>query len=90
MVYNRRKGSPLFFIREAAVPMVFIREADLPMSIRGFIMPDADGNYNIYINNKLSDERRKLTIEHELKHLSRGDCYSELPVQVIESTLITA
>lgn len=89
MIY-RRKGVPLFLMKEAAVPMVFIREVELPMSIRGFIMPDADGNYNIYINDKLSEERRKLTIEHELKHLTCGDCYCELPVQVIESKVITA
>jgi Zn-dependent peptidase ImmA (M78 family) len=68
--------------------MVFIREASLPMCIRGFIMPDMDGNYNIYINDKLSEERRQITIEHELQHLKCDDCYCDLPVKVIESKII--
>ncbi|MBN7773459.1 ImmA/IrrE family metallo-endopeptidase [Clostridium aminobutyricum] len=88
MIYMRKAALPIFFIREAAVPMIFIREVALPMSIRGFIMPDVDGNYNIYINDKLSEERRQITIEHELQHLKNRDCYCDLPVKVIESNIM--
>lgn len=55
--------------------MIFIRYAELHMSIRGFVMPDSDGNYNIYINDKLSEECKAKTIKHELEHIKNNDCY---------------
>ncbi len=68
--------------------MVFIRSANLPMEIRGFVMPDNEGNYNIYINDKLSEERKEKTIEHELQHIKNQDCYSNEQVSILEKRII--
>ena len=37
---------------------LFIREAKMPLTIRAFTVPDENGDYNIYINNNLSDEAK--------------------------------
>ena len=51
----------------------YIRIIDLPSTVHGVTVRDEDGNYNIYINSSLSADARKRAIEHELKHISRGD-----------------
>ena len=68
--------------------MIFIREATLPIAIRGFVMPDSDGNYNIYINRDLSEERKLETVEHEKRHIANCDCYSPELVKVIEDRMV--
>lgn len=49
----------------------------MPLSIRGFVKEDVDGNYVIFINDNLSDERKRKTLEHELKHIYGEDLISE-------------
>lgn len=51
----------------------FIRILDLPSTIRGVTVRDSDGNYNIYINSSLAEDVRKKAIDHELRHIERGD-----------------
>ncbi|MBE6891826.1 MAG: ImmA/IrrE family metallo-endopeptidase [Ruminococcaceae bacterium] len=51
----------------------YIRIIDLPSTVHGVTVRDEDGNYNIYINSSLSADARKRAIEHELKHINRGD-----------------
>ena len=51
----------------------YIRIIDLPSTVHGVTVRDDDGNYNIYINSSLSADARKRAIEHELKHINRGD-----------------
>lgn len=51
----------------------YIRIIDLPSTVHGVTVRDEDGNYNIYINSSLSADARKRAIEHELKHVERGD-----------------
>ena len=46
---------------------------DLPTSIRGYTVRDRDGNYNICINARMSQENRIKAYKHELKHIKLGD-----------------
>lgn len=57
--------------------MIFLREWKMPMTIKAFVLPDADGNYNIYVNQDLSDEAKDEAIEHEMFHIRNGDCYRQ-------------
>lgn len=52
---------------------IFYRLVDLPTSVRGFTIPDENGDYNIYINSNLSDELLDKTVKHELEHIQSGD-----------------
>ena len=49
---------------------VFVRTIPLPSKVRGFTSLDADGDYNIYINESLSPEAKERTLMHEISHIS--------------------
>lgn len=51
---------------------VFLRSVQAPLTVRGFVRKDVDGNYNVFINDKLDNESAKKTLQHELQHIKRG------------------
>ena len=63
---------------------IFIREMKMPLSIRAFTMPDENGDYNIYINNDLSDEAKKKSLNHEKMHIENNDFSSNELARKIE------
>ena len=54
---------------------IIIRLIPLPVHVRAFTMPDAQGDYNVYINVLLSTEQQNISLQHELRHIRRGDFY---------------
>lgn len=64
---------------------IIVRHIDLPYGENGFVREDVDGNYNIYINARLSIDMQRKTIRHELNHVKRGDFDSVENIQVIEN-----
>lgn len=52
---------------------IYTRLIDLPTTIRGYTVRDKEGDYNIYLNTRISQEARLETYEHELKHIEQGD-----------------
>ena len=67
--------------------MVIVRLAKLPHGVRGFTIPDADGNDNVYINKDLSDAAQQEAYLHELRHIQRNDCWSDAAAAVIEQEM---
>ncbi len=67
--------------------MILVREIKMPLTIRGFTVPDANGDFNIYINENLSDAAKKKTLEHENLHISRNDFQKEISAKLIESLI---
>ena len=63
----------------------FIREMKMPLTIRAFTVPDENGDYNIYINNNLSDEAKEKSLKHEKKHIENNDFSSSDLARVIEN-----
>ena len=47
---------------------VVIREIRFPKGIHGAIREDSDGIANIYINESDTEEEKKKTLDHEMKH----------------------
>ncbi len=66
---------------------IFVREMKMPLTIRAYTVPDANGDFNIYLNEALSEEAKKKSLEHEKKHITRNDFSSKLSVKFIEITL---
>lgn len=64
--------------------MTYIRKIQLPMTVRGFTVEDQDGNFNIYINQDLSDEAMRKACVHELYHVYNYDFVSNKPLDEIE------
>ena len=67
---------------------IFIREMKMPLTIRAFTVPDANGDYNIYINNDLSEEAKEKSLKHEKKHIENNDFSSSDLARVIEQSSI--
>ena len=51
---------------------VFIRQMSMPRTVYGATVVDADGNYNVYINENLCDSKKQDTVDHELRHIESG------------------
>lgn len=57
----------------------------MPLTIRGFTVPDENGDYNIYINSDLSDEAKAETLKHEKLHIENNDFESDELARDIEN-----
>lgn len=64
---------------------IYIRKIPLPSGVRAFTLPDAQGDYNIYINENLSFEQQCKSLEHETAHIKRGDFLRECDALLIEA-----
>ena len=51
----------------------FVRLVDLPIGVHGFIVPNDDGTYSVYINSRDSSVRQRQACKHERKHIARND-----------------
>ena len=65
--------------------MIHVRLVDFPYAAHGVTLPDKDGNYEIYINARLSPEQQREALLHELGHVSGGDNYKDMPGSEIEA-----
>lgn len=66
---------------------IIIRLTWFPTSINAVTVPDAEGNYNIYINDCLCFNQQQKAINHELEHIRNKDFESYLCVSVLEKNL---
>lgn len=57
----------------------------MPMhgSIGGFVTPNLDGTFSVYLNSRLSRERNVKSLEHEINHIVADD-FSKTDVVEIE------
>jgi Zn-dependent peptidase ImmA (M78 family) len=47
--------------------------ANLPVSVRGFVIIEEDGVPRIVLNANLTREMNRRTMDHELRHIERGE-----------------
>ena len=66
---------------------VIIRLLPLPVGVRAFTIPDAEGDYNVYLNSRLSAEQQRRSLLHEQLHIARNDFYQEASACTIERSL---
>ena len=63
----------------------FIRQIKMPLTIRAFTIPDANGDFNIYINESLSDEAKRKSLDHERYHIENNDFFKTDFARLIEA-----
>lgn len=64
---------------------IFVRLIRFPSeAVRAVTLPNDDGTFDIYINERLPEELRHKALEHELKHIHKDHFYNEDPVWVNE------
>lgn len=51
---------------------VIIRKLDLPVGINGITVLDENGDYNIYINDRLAYDQQGVAFRHEIEHIKRA------------------
>ena len=61
-----------------------VRLVDLPPKVGGMVSMDDEGFYNVYINSRLTWERQRKVLRHELKHIAEDDLYSTRPIEAVE------
>lgn len=61
-----------------------VRVVDLPPGIGGAVMVDDEGFANIYINARHGRDAQLRSLEHELRHVKRGDIDNSLSIYEIE------
>lgn len=66
---------------------IFVREKRMPYHVRAFVMPDAAGDYNIYINDRLSDEEKTEAFAHEMRHIRNMDFYADKSAAELEENV---
>ena len=59
----------------------------MPLTIRAFTLPDANGDFNIYINESLSDEAKEKSLAHEKRHIERGDFQKNEFARLLEQAI---
>jgi thiamine kinase-like enzyme len=59
---------------------IIVRHVDMPTDTKAMTVLDHNGDYNIYINDRLSRNQREEAYRHELAHIKRGDHYRDIGI----------
>lgn len=62
----------------------FIRFINMPYTIGGYVAPNEDGTFNIYINVNLSRKKQQAALLHELRHIMLDHLWKDESVEVEE------
>lgn len=63
---------------------IFVRALNLPHTVRGVTVIDDNGDFNIYINARLSPSQQAEVLEHEKRHIHYDDFASFEDIRKIE------
>ena len=63
---------------------MIIRKVDLPVGVDGITILDQNGDYNVYLNDRLSYDAQAATLRHEIEHINQGHFYREDDLKVLE------
>lgn len=63
---------------------VFLRYIPLPATVKGLTIQDSEGNYNVYLNARLTHEANLDTFQHEIQHIRNDDFSKYAHIREIE------
>lgn len=64
---------------------IYYRPVELPNTrVRGAVIEDADGNYNVYVNSRLGFLQRCEAARHELNHITKGHLSEDISLEEAE------
>ncbi len=64
---------------------MIIRKMDLPIGVDGITVLDENGDYNVYLNDRLSYDAQAEAFRHEVEHIKQGHFYKNEDIKKIES-----
>jgi len=56
-----------------------------PGRIDGWVSPNDDGTFSIYLDENADDPHRRAALEHELRHIELDHFYCSKQIEAIES-----
>ena len=65
-------------------PEARVRLVTLPDGVRGTVLPNEDGDYDVYLNDRYPPEQRQKTLEHELRHIRLAHFSDDRPLSELE------
>jgi hypothetical protein len=63
---------------------MIIRKIDLPIGVDGITVLDENGDYNVYINDRLSCDAQAAAFRHEVEHIRQGHFYTVDDILMLE------
>lgn len=63
---------------------VVCRIIELPSRVNAITVVDEDGDYNVYINARLSIEEQRKAYRHEVRHIRKSHFYTDKTVKACE------
>ncbi len=63
---------------------MIIRKIDLPVGVDGITVLDENGDYNVYLNDRLSYDAQVNAFRHEIEHIKQGHFYAYKDIMVLE------
>lgn len=63
---------------------IYLRYIALPPTVKGLTVQDESGDYNVYVNARLTYEANRQTLQHEIKHIAGNDFSNFLHIKDIE------
>lgn len=63
---------------------MIIRKLDLPIGVNGITVLDENGDYNIYLNARITGDAQARAFRHEVEHIKQGHFYSYEDIKKIE------
>ena len=64
--------------------LIIIRGIVFPEKVKGVTVTDPNGDFNVYINIKLSEDEQQKAAAHELRHIELDHLYDSDPVIINE------
>ena len=64
---------------------IFVRLKDLPYGMNAVTILDEDGDYNVYVNARLSYDGQLQAQRHKMVHIQRDDFYNSLSIEEAEN-----
>ena len=63
---------------------MIIRTLDLPIGVNGLTVLDENGDYNVYLNDRLSYDGQANAFRHEVEHIKQGHFYRSEDIKLFE------
>lgn len=63
---------------------MIIRKIDLPVGVGGITVLDENGDYNVYLNDRLSYDAQAEAFRHEVEHIKQGHFYKYEDIKLLE------
>lgn len=64
---------------------IFTRTLNMPAYIRAIVVPDINSDYNLYVNDHLSETAVYHAVQHELRHIENNDFTNLDPIRLVEA-----